>query len=171
LPHRSPFGALSAEAGAPSLVAPSLRREASALSRLAPGLPDAPPAPLRVSDLDLSRGVAPKIDVATDLLADAQMGGVTKAENMLDGPSDDLSASPRSVRAAANLLDGPADPVDSAALAYQPAPAAGAMAPNGKPRIYDASAGTALDPLLDKSWDLNSAKTVDTSSPSGKNGK
>ncbi len=27
-------------------------------------------------------------------------------------------------------------------------------------RIYDASEGTALDPLKDKSWDLNSAKTV-----------
>jgi UPF0755 protein len=45
------------------------------------------------------------------------------------------------------------------------------MAPNGKPRIFDASAGTALDPLLDRSWDLNSPKTVDRSAPFGKNGK
>ena len=32
-------------------------------------------------------------------------------------------------------------------------------------RIYDASEGTALDPLKDKSWDLNSAKTVPTLKP------
>ena len=31
---------------------------------------------------------------------------------------------------------------------------------NGRPRIIDASEGTALDPLLNKSWDLNSAQTV-----------
>ena len=27
-------------------------------------------------------------------------------------------------------------------------------------KVFDASEGTALDPLKDKSWDLNSAKTV-----------
>jgi UPF0755 protein len=68
------------------------------------------------------------------------------------------------------MLDGPAEPVDPSALAYSP-PTAGAMAPNGKPRIYDASAGTALDPLLDKSWDLNSPKSVDVGAPFGKKGK
>ncbi|MDB5508371.1 MAG: mltG [Hyphomicrobiales bacterium] len=48
-----------------------------------------------------------------------------------------------------------------------PAPGTGALAlsgagpaPNGRPRILDASEGTALDPLLNKSWDLNSAQTV-----------
>ena len=49
---------------------------------------------------------------------------------------------------------GPAD-----ALAYSGAPVN--AAPNGRPRIFDASQGTALDPLRDKSWDLNSPKTVD----------
>jgi UPF0755 protein len=29
-----------------------------------------------------------------------------------------------------------------------------------RPRAFDASEGTALDPLKDKSWDLSSAKTV-----------
>jgi UPF0755 protein len=39
---------------------------------------------------------------------------------------------------------------------------AGAANPNGPRRILDASEGTALDPLLNKSWDLNSPKTVPT---------
>lgn len=48
------------------------------------------------------------------------------------------------------------------------AAAAGAMAlaPTAqpqRPRAFDASEGTALDPLRDKSWDLTSAKTVPTS--------
>jgi UPF0755 protein len=62
-------------------------------------------------------------------------------------------------RVVAADLDGPATPVESSALGYT-----GALvntAPNGKPRIYDAAEGTALDPLRDKSWDLNSPKTVD----------
>jgi len=161
---RSPFGALPAAPIESARLAPSLKRESAALIRLAPGLPDAPPAPARISDLVLARGVAPQMAGAE--LADTPMGGVTKAENLLDGPAEDV---PSPTRAA--MLDGPADPVDSSALAYSPPAAAGAMAPNGKPRIYDASAGTALDPLLDKSWDLNSPKTVDASAPSGKAGK
>lgn len=32
-----------------------------------------------------------------------------------------------------------------------------------RPRAFDASEGTVLDPLRDKSWDLTSAKTVPTS--------
>ena len=31
---------------------------------------------------------------------------------------------------------------------------------SGKPRIYDASEGTALDPLLNKTYDLSYAKVV-----------
>ena len=43
------------------------------------------------------------------------------------------------------------------------------LAPNrpapGKPRVIDASEGTKLDPLLDKSYDLTSAKTVPSFAP------
>ncbi len=49
--------------------------------------------------------------------------------------------------------------VDAYAAAPQPAPAA----QRGRPRAFDASEGTALDPLRDKSWDLTSAKTVPAS--------
>ncbi len=45
-----------------------------------------------------------------------------------------------------------------------PPPEASALAPTGgrpfRPRAFDASEGTPLDPLRDKSWDLTSAKTV-----------
>ena len=45
-----------------------------------------------------------------------------------------------------------------------PPPEATALAPTGgrpfRPRAFDASEGTSLDPLRDKSWDLTSAKTV-----------
>ena len=167
---RSPYGApppsvmLAAISAGKPRGAAALRREASALARLAPALPDSPPAPERIGDLALRRGAAPRIAATDDTFADTPMGGVTRAENELDGPSDSLGGPQRPIKAA-NVLDGPADPVDPTALAYTPAPAPGKMAPNGKPRIFDASAGTALDPLLAKGWDLNSPHTVDTSSP------
>jgi UPF0755 protein len=183
-PAREHHGALSPRSpyGAPPPVPPlaalavkprgavALRRDPGALARLAAALPEAPPAPERVGDLALWRGRAPLIAASDDSLAETPMGGVTRAENELDGPSDDLAAPQRPIKAA-NVLDGPAEPVDPSALAYSPAPAPAAdkMAPNGKPRIYDASAGTALDPLLQKGWDLNSPHVVDTSSPFGKN--
>ena len=44
--------------------------------------------------------------------------------------------------------------------ASAPASAPMAYAANGRPRIFDASEGTALDPLLNKTYDLTSAKDV-----------
>jgi UPF0755 protein len=56
-----------------------------------------------------------------------------------------------------DLREPAADPdLQSRAMAMQAQP----NAAQGKRRILDASEGTALDPLLNKSWDLNSAKTV-----------
>lgn len=56
-----------------------------------------------------------------------------------------------------DLREPAADPaLQSRVLAMQ----AQSNADQGKRRILDASEGTALDPLLNKSWDLNSAKTV-----------
>jgi UPF0755 protein len=107
-------------------------------------------------------------------LGDVRMGGITRAENDLDGPADDPQAAAAMAddggpKAAGADLDGPAQPVEASALGY----AGGVVnaAPNGKPRIYDAVAGTALDPLLDKSWDLNSPKTVDLPDPKAKRGQ
>ncbi|MGJ0622651.1 MAG: endolytic transglycosylase MltG, partial [Methylocystis sp.] len=52
----------------------------------------------------------------------------------------------------------------NAAQDAAPPPEATALAPTGgrpfRPRAFDASEGTPLDPLRDKSWDLTSSKTV-----------
>ena len=48
--------------------------------------------------------------------------------------------------------------IDSAGAAA-PAPASYGTA-SGRPRIYDASEGTPLDPLLNKTYDLSYAKVV-----------
>lgn len=73
---------------------------------------------------------------------------------------------------AADVLDGPVNSVsDDAApsspgdkLASGPTPEQMAMAAGRKPpehpKIFDVSEGTPLDPLRDKSYDLNTAKTV-----------
>jgi len=160
------FQARRAPAGAPK---PRLARDPAAIARLAPQMPDAPPPPLRVTDLARPRGAVLSFQFA-DAFDESQLGGATRAENDLDGPASDSfqanSPNPASTRRAmaTNALDGPAEPVESgavgSALGYS-----GALvnpAPNGKPRILDASEGTALDPLLNKTWDLNSPKTVDT---------
>ena len=53
-------------------------------------------------------------------------------------------------------LDAGAPALPGAALALQPVPSTSATAR----KIFDASEGTALDPLRKKGWDLNSAKRV-----------
>ena len=148
------------------LTKPRLARDPAAIARLAPQLPGAPPAPWRVTDLVRPRGTAPSIEFA-DAFDESQLGGATRAENDLDGPaSDSLQAnSPASPpqnrrRMAGAALDGPAEPVESGAVGSALGYSGGVVnpAPNGKPRILDASEGTSLDPLLNKTWDLNSPK-------------
>jgi len=60
--------------------------------------------------------------------------------------------------------EGPLDAlIDRGAGDAQPTPAPVAVGANprlARPRAFDASEGTALDPLRDKSWDLSSAKTI-----------
>jgi UPF0755 protein len=56
-------------------------------------------------------------------------------------------------------------PEGATALAPTTTPAATTAAPQtARPRAFDASEGTALDPLRDRSWDLTSAKTVPSTS-------
>jgi UPF0755 protein len=55
-------------------------------------------------------------------------------------------------------LDAAASPLPRDALALQPVPSASTATATRK--IYDASEGTALDPLRKKGWDLNSPKRV-----------
>ncbi|HUO54373.1 MAG TPA: endolytic transglycosylase MltG [Rhodoblastus sp.] len=142
---------------------PRLRPDPTLIARVAPLLPDAPIAPLRVTDYRPEQGGAGRPHIVA--LGDMQLRGITRAENDLDGPAEDPSVAPAAAApqgrpgAQAADLDGPATPVETTAMGY----AGGIVnaAPNGKPRIFDAVAGTALDPLLDKSWDLNSPKNLD----------
>jgi UPF0755 protein len=142
----------------PSPPRPRLAPDPTLIARLAPFMPDAPEPPRRVDEYVAVKRPGPVL-AAASALDDSELGVVTVGENNLDGPAPQTAAG----------LDGPAAPVESSALGYAGQPVH--PAPNGKPRILDASEGTALDPLLNKSWDLNSPKTVDpaylkTSSPS-----
>jgi UPF0755 protein len=148
---------------------PRLRPDPDLIARVSPVMPLAPPPPVRITDYAPAQGGPAARHLANALGENVQLGGITRAENDLDGPADDVQTSKapdgprsRSTVAAADL-DGPAAPVEGSALGY--AGGIANAAPNGKPRIYDAVEGTALDPLLDKSWDLNSAKTVDVPAP------
>jgi UPF0755 protein len=132
----------------PSPPRPSLAPDPSLIARLAPVMPEAPEPPRHVAEYVAVKRPGPVV-AAASALDDSELGVVTVAESNLDGPTPPTAAS----------LDGPAAPVESSALGYSGAPVH--AAPNGKPRILDASEGTALDPLLNKSWDLNSPKTVD----------
>jgi UPF0755 protein len=89
------------------------------------------------------------------------------ASNFRLGPgldSLDLADKPSNPKnRAADLLDGPADePLPSGDQKSVIASAQGAPTgtPPEHPKIYDASEGTPLDPLRQKGWDLNSAKTI-----------
>jgi len=68
-------------------------------------------------------------------------------------PTEALEDRPQAAGDAPKALADTARPVaDAQAYAGAPRPA--------RPRAFDASEGTSLDPLRDKSWDLTSAKTV-----------
>ena len=106
----------------PGALKPRLARDPAAIARLAPQMPDAPPPPLRVTDLARPRGAALSFQFA-DAFDESQLGGATRAENDLDGPASDSvagsipSIQPRPRRAmATNALDGPAEPVESGAV-------------------------------------------------------
>ncbi|WP_294537568.1 endolytic transglycosylase MltG [uncultured Rhodoblastus sp.] len=133
---------------APFAPRPRLAPDPDAIARLAPVMPDAPEPPRQVADYVAVKRPGPTLAEARTL-DDAELGVITVAAGNLDGPAPESAAA----------LDGPAAPVENSALGYV-GPAVHA-APNGKPRILDASEGTALDPLLNKSWDLNSPKTID----------
>lgn len=54
----------------------------------------------------------------------------------------------------------PVSEVANAGAASTVAPASQPATSSGRPRIYDASEGTRLDPLLNKTYDLSYAKVV-----------
>ncbi|WP_158810876.1 endolytic transglycosylase MltG [Beijerinckia sp. L45] len=94
-----------------------------------------------------SFAVSPGIDA----LGISIKGAEPSAAGVLDGPVSSVSddAAPSS----------PGDKFATGPTPEQMAAAAGRKPPE-HPKIFDVSEGTALDPLRDKSYDLNSAKTV-----------
>lgn len=74
----------------------------------------------------------------------------------LSAGSDELPADTLTVKASMDETAASAASLAGGPIALAPAPQ------RARPRAFDASEGTALDPLRDKSWDLTSAKTVPT---------
>ena len=79
-----------------------------------------------------------------------------------DGP---MASAPMSAAAFADMKARAARFSDAPLTAPRPAPAAiaSAMPVGGKPRIFDASEGTRLDPLRNNGYDLSSAKQIPAS--------
>ena len=149
------FGALSPSTSDADAAAP----KASAAKPAAPAAPSAP-APLSNGKY----GVDPKLDKSLGLSFPAP-------RNVMDGPMDDLSED----------VDSTLYPVNAERRSQQSAQASRFGLPSGSDdlssaetaplrgntetgvrmvRIYDASEGTSLDPLKNRTWDLNSPKTV-----------
>ncbi len=89
--------------------------------------------------------------------------GPVGADNMTTFPVSPTRQAEMRARAAAFGLPSGSDKLDEPPA---PAPVRTAMStsapplPDGRPRIFDASEGTSLDPLRDKTYDLMTAKSV-----------
>jgi len=89
-------------------------------------------------------------------------------------PSIDGSGSPASAPVSPAMLAdqrareakyGLGAPGPQTVAADAPTPGSAGPTASGRPRIFDASEGTRLDPLLNKTWDLSYAKVVPTIRP------
>jgi UPF0755 protein len=153
------------------------------LAPIAPADPARAPLSARLAKIGLSRKA---MDVALSSLT-AGVGGSKTIEDIgavvagvNDGPADgdafsdvvasiDGSGSPGSAPLSPAMLAdqrareakyGLATPAAETVAAAGPAPGTAQPTASGRPRIYDASEGTRLDPLLNKTYDLSYAKVV-----------
>jgi UPF0755 protein len=165
-PDESALGARRVMPAA-ALVAPTSARPAAA---------SAPQQPARSSRPLTNFALGPSLDES--VFGDgAQPAPARTAAALLDGPADPADAAPGSnetypvspqVRAAQKaaaakygLSESDAAPSALAMVQQGPTPAqAQASSPMRRALAFDASEGTDLDPLRDKTWDLNSAKVV-----------
>jgi UPF0755 protein len=147
----------------------------AALAALAGGVKPAPialKAPAMASAPPLAYAMSPGLEERG-----IKVRGVNAGNDILDGPMADVgdalvdpalvpvSAERRAEqRARAAQLGLPAGsdtlPSDNGAGAPRFPTKHAQMLPNGRAVALDASEGTAIDPLKDKSWDLNSVKVV-----------
>lgn len=173
----SVYGALPASFDATSGQAPLLGLNSAAVATVSPTMPST------------AGSARPALQ---SLASAAPVAAASSGSAIAVGPGlDDLGISVRGVgspRAAANLLDGPVDASDVTAAQANPTsvtaagddqqladPAAAGSLQGGaettanetpqskRPAAIDASEGTPLDPLLNKSYDLNYPKTVPSS--------
>ncbi len=175
------YGALPASVGAADGQAPLLgMNSAAVIAMVAPTMPNpaattapvsespAGGAPARTASSGSAIAVGPGLD---DLgISVRGVGSPRAAANLLDGPVDesDRAAPPADPTTVAGAADGQPPSANPAAGAPETGDAATKTPPQPKrPIAIDASEGTPLDPLLNKTYDLNYAKTV----PSGADAK
>ena len=96
------------------------------------------------------------------------VGSAQAAANLLDGPVDQSDAPPQAdatfVAAATGGKQQPADPAARGSPPQDEAESAANKTSQSKgPSVIDASEGTPLDPLLNKTYDLDYAKSVPSS--------
>ncbi len=124
--------------------------------------------PQRTRSLSAAVVNAPAMTASIDALGFTIQGADASAPTMLDGPVTPDPANPAVLSKDAN---GRGAKVSLDALPGQTAgdlfadtgpsgPVLPIKTPPAHPKIFDASEGTALDPLRDKNYDLNSAKTI-----------
>ncbi len=134
--------------------------EANAIASVAPMLPEPRAA--------MALAYGPDVDSLG-----LQVRGVTNTGNMLDGPVGEsgdaidmamypVSAQRRAEQRASAAKFGLPPESDSLPpqLVEEPQSVAVPMAGLRQPRAFDASEGTALDPLKNKGWDLNHAQVI-----------
>ena len=178
----SVFGALptSLSAKPEKPVAPSLgiANAAAALAKHTKIMPSDEQTP-KVAALPQGMNAFAMTPGLDDISFDTKRGGKgPNAAELLDGPATDqdaalpgdpatypVSPTRRAEQKAMAMklgLDPGSDALPKDMTATPLPQAAAAYAPTNapRPRAFDASEGTALDPLRDKSWDLNSAKVV-----------
>lgn len=161
------FAMPKAAAGPPT---GSKAAQMAAAAKAEPTKPETPRSPRPLASFSLGPGLDETYFAAN---AGAGGGGLDGAsEPMGSSTTYPVAAHTRAAQRAAAAkygLDGgvdsvPLDTLESSKNAPLAGTSQGAVAGLGHKNAFDASEGTDLDPLRDKSWDLNSAKVV----PSGR---
>ncbi len=95
--------------------------------------------------------------------ATASIDGSGSAASVPLSPAMLADEKAREAKYGMGAASGAPPSADSAAAGLQTASASAQPTASGRPRIFDASEGTKLDPLLNKTYDLSYAKVVPTS--------
>jgi UPF0755 protein len=163
------FGSLAAPAGsqiAPAAVAARLVQIGTGRQAMAATLEQLSPASQGLKSMEeLGAVVAGVNDAPAEgyAFADADAAPGASPDAVASAPLSPAMLADQKAREA-KYGTAPVADVANKAVAATGAAAAPAQAPtsSGRPRIYDASEGTPLDPLLNKTYDLSYAKVIPT---------